>query len=90
MSKTKFFTHINRGVIDANTKRQKADPTAAIDPPVTYRKGKHGKGVYGNEIAIYDDQGNEVARVVYSPDKPLLPCGARMVIVSENEPKVIR
>lgn len=30
------------------------------------------------------------SRIIYSPDKPILPCGARLVIVSETAPEVAR
>lgn len=86
---TKFYTHINRGVIDSNRIKRKADPNAEVDPPVVFRRGKTGRGVYGNEIAILDDNGKEVARIVYSDKKPILSCGARVVIISSNEPKVV-
>lgn len=74
-----WFTHINRGVIDANRKHGRKDP------PVTFRRGKRGKATYAMEVALPAG-----SKVVYSADEPLLPCGARLVIVSPTAPEVIR
>jgi ribosomal protein S4E len=62
--------HINQHKIKANTKH------GTRDPVVTF-KGKHvGRATYCHQAVIVDEQGNEVARVIYRPDKPLS-CGAR-------------
>lgn len=80
---TEYYTHINRGVIDSNRKHQKNDP------PIVSKKGKSGKGKYGKTVIFRDENGNEVARIAYDPVKPILPCGARVVIISKFEPEVI-
>ena len=73
-----WYIHVNRNQIDANTKHKTHTPS------VRFQKGKHGKPVYCNEVQIPGP-----SRVIYSPHEPILPCGARLVIVSEQEPKVI-
>lgn len=73
-----YYTHINRGVIDSNRKHGRNDP------PVRFQKGKYGKSVYCHEVEFTN------GRVVYDHEGTLLPCGARLVIMSETEPKVIR
>lgn len=73
-----WFTHINRGVIDANRKHGRSDP------PVSIRKGKRGKAIYATHVRLPAG-----AEVIYSAHEPILPCGARMVIVSETQPEVI-
>jgi len=42
----------------------------------------------GNDVLILDDDGEVVARVIYSPDKPL-DCGAKCWIETFNEVVVI-
>jgi hypothetical protein len=74
-----YYTHINRGVIDANRKHGRNDP------PVRFQRGKYGKPTYAHEVRL-----PEGARVVYSADGTLLPCGARLVIVSTASPEVVR
>jgi hypothetical protein len=76
---TDYFTHVNRGVIDANRKHGRDDP------PVTFRRGKRGKATYCNEVALPPG-----SRMIYSAHEPLLPCGARLVVVSPTAPEVIR
>jgi hypothetical protein len=73
-----YYTHINRGVIDSNRKN------GTNNPPVRFQKGKHGKPTYAHVVEFPSG-----GRVVYDPHGRLLPCGARLVIQSEGEPKVI-
>jgi hypothetical protein len=74
-----WYTHINRGVIDSN-RIHKTDL-----PPITIRRGKSGKSFTAHEVEL-----PEKTRIIYSAHDPILNCGARVVIVSESEPKVIR
>ena len=74
-----YYTHINRNVIDSNRKHGRNDP------PVRFQKGKYGKAVYAHEVEL--PMGS---RVIYDPHARLLPCGARLVITSDEEPRVIR
>lgn len=81
-----YYTHINRGTIDSNRNRLKLDPDAILEPAVRYQKGKYGKPVYGFEVEI-----DGPSKVIYSGvDDPILPCGARIVIVSEVEPRIVK
>lgn len=73
-----YYTHINRGVIDSNRKHGRSDP------PITFRKGRRGKATYAHEVALPAG-----SRVIYSAHTPLLPCGARLVIVSDTAPTAI-
>lgn len=54
------------------------------EPIVRFQRGKYGKPTYCYEVAF------DGGRVVYDPDNPILPCGARLVIETETEPRVIR
>lgn len=76
----KTYIHVNMHVIRRNRKTGSKDPVITVK---TYDENK-----YGHLVIIYDNDGNEVARVVYRPDKPLS-CGATVwVEVSSNNGSV--
>jgi hypothetical protein len=77
----KTIIHVNQHKIRHNTK------TGDVEPVLTCKTYKSND--YGHEAVILDSNGNEVARVVYSPHKPLS-CGARVWIETQNEVKVIK
>jgi len=72
-----YYVHINRGTIDSNRKHGRNDP------PVRVQKGKYGKPKYCHEVAFS-------GKVVYDHEGTILPCGARLVIITEDEPRIIR
>jgi|TARA_R110000803_G_scaffold15817_2_gene43545 hypothetical protein len=72
--------HVNQHIIKRNRK------TGERKPVITCKTYKDNK--YGNSVIIKDDNGNEVAKVIYSPDKPL-GCGASVWIETKNEVEVI-
>jgi hypothetical protein len=74
-----WYTHVNRGVIDSNRKN------GTNNPPVRFQKGKYGKSTYAHEVEFPAG-----GRVIYDHEGTILPCGARLVIASEHEPKVVR
>jgi len=69
--------HVNQHVIRRNL--SVTDPSQH-EPPITVKDYKSNR--YASNVSIRDSEGNEVARVVYSPDKPLS-CGARVWIETE-------
>ena len=71
----KTIIHVNQHIIRANGK------SGATDPVLTYKSND-----YAHEAIIYDKLGIEVAKVIYSPDKPLS-CGAKVWIETENKVK---
>lgn len=73
-----YYTHVNRGVIDSNRRQGRNDP------PVRFQKGKYGKSTYAHEVSFRS------GRVIYDHEGTILPCGARLVIVSEEAPEVVR
>jgi len=79
----KTIIHVNQHKIRANTKKDLRD----LEPVLTVKTYKSND--YGYEAIIKDDNGNEIARVVYSPHKPLS-CGARVWIETRNEVEVIK
>ncbi len=72
----KTIIHVNQHAIKANRKHGKVDPVLTVK---TYNSN-----TYAHEAVIKDDKGNEVARVVYRPNKPLS-CGAHVWIETRAE-----
>lgn len=63
---------VNRHVIARNT------VTGSADPVISWRVGKSGKPRYAWGIKI-----DGPSEVVYDPRRPILKCGARLVIVCD-------
>ena len=80
MSKKKII-HINQHVIRKNTK------TGERNPVITCKT--YNTNDYADKVIIKDKDGDEVATIVYSPDKPLS-CGARVWIETKNEIQIIK
>jgi hypothetical protein len=72
----KKIIHVNQHVLRKNTKLGTDEPVLTVK---TYKNND-----YAHEAVIRDTEGNEVARVVYRPHKPL-PCGARCWIETNTE-----
>lgn len=73
------YVHVNRNVINRNTKH------GTNEPAVRFQRGRYGKPTYAHEVEIEGP-----SRVVYSPHEPVLPCGARLVITTEAKVKVVK
>jgi hypothetical protein len=73
--------HVNRGTIDKNRVR------GEDSPPLTMRRGKYGKGQYGDRILILDRNGEIAGEVVYNRDG-ILACGAKAVIIAHHGARV--
>jgi hypothetical protein len=78
-SKTLYYTHINRGVIDSNRKN------GTENPPIKFQRGKTGKATYAMEVALPAN-----SKVIYDSKGRILACGARLVIISEEAPTVVK
>jgi len=73
---TKKFIHVNQHRIRSNLKH------GTNDPVITVKEGR--KNTYGHSVKI-----NGPSEVIYGGiDKPILPCGARVVIVTEADVEV--
>jgi hypothetical protein len=79
-SSMKTIIHVNQHNIKANSK-------GAELPVITCKTYKENR--YASEVLILDKDGQECAKIVYSPDNPLS-CGARVWIETSNEIKIIR
>ena len=78
MKNPKTYIHVNQLVIRSNLKHGKNDPV------ITIKRGS--TNTYCHEVQIEGP-----CKVIYSGnDKPILNCGARVVIETEADVKVIR
>lgn len=76
----KRIIHVNQHKIKSNQK------TGAREPVLTVKSYKSND--YAHEAIIRDADCTEIARVVYSPDKPLS-CGARVWIETQLDVELI-
>tara|TARA_R110000850_G_scaffold91234_1_gene193787 strand:+ start:598 stop:837 length:240 start_codon:yes stop_codon:yes gene_type:complete len=77
----KTIIHVNQHVIKSNRKKGELEPVLTCK---TYKTN-----TYAHEAIIRDADGNEVARVVYRPDKPLS-CGAHVWIETRLDVETIK
>lgn len=77
----KTIIHVNQHVIRANKKNGEENPVLTCK---TYKEN-----IYAKELEILDESGNVVAKVIYSPNKPLS-CGARVWIETHHEVRVTK
>ena len=78
MKNKKTYIHVNQHVIRANKKLEKNDPV------ITVKSGKNN--TYCHEVEILGP-----SKVIYGGnDKPLLNCGARVVIETESEVNILK
>lgn len=69
-------------IIHVNQHKIKANNRGASEPVLTVKCGK--TNTYSNTAVILDSDGEEIARVVYRPEKPLS-CGAHVWIETQGE-----
>ena len=78
MKKRKTYIHVNQHVIRSNKKN------GTNDPVITIKQGS--KNVYCHQVAILGP-----SKVTYGGnDKPILSCGARVVIETEADIEIIK
>ena len=77
----KTIIHVNQHIIKSNAKNDTNNPVLTCK---TYKSND-----YGHQAIIKDKDGNDVARIIYSKDKPLS-CGARVWIETQNEVEIIK
>ena len=78
MRKRKTYIHVNQHVIRSNKKHDKNDPV------ITVKQGS--SNTYCHEVQI-----NGPSKVVYGGnEKPLLSCGARVVIETEASIDILK
>ena len=72
----KQIIHVNQHKIRSNTKNGTNDPVLTVK---TYKDNQ-----YAHQAILRDGDGKEIARVVYSADKPLS-CGAKVWIEFDTD-----
>ena len=78
MRKRKTYIHVNQHVIRSNKKNNENEPV------ITIKQGS--KNTYCHEVQI-----NGPSKIVYGGnDKPLLNCGARVVIETEHSIDILK
>ena len=78
MRKRKTYIHVNQHVIRSNKKNNENEPV------ITVKQGS--KNTYCHEVQI-----NGPSKVIYGGnEKPLLNCGARVVIETDSNIDIIR
>jgi len=75
----KTIIHVNQHVIKRNRKHGTNEPCLTVK---TYKDNR-----YTSSAIIHDKDGEEVARIVYRPHKPLS-CGAHCWIETQNQVSV--
>lgn len=74
-----WYVNINKHTIARNARH------GSNEPPVRISKGKSGKGIYCHEAKLPAG-----SKIIYSAAKPILKCGARLVIECPTQPEVMR
>ena len=77
----KTIIHVNQHIIKSNRKKGELESVLTCK---TYKSN-----TYAHEAIIRDADGNEVAKVVYRPDKPLS-CGAHVWIETQLDVETIK
>ena len=72
----KTIVHVNQHVIKANRRNGTDKPCLTVK---TYKSNR-----YAMEAVVLGNDGEEVARIVYRPHKPLS-CGAKLWIETDGE-----
>ena len=87
MTQAKKKIHVNQHVIRRNNKVDLSIEGALkeLEPCLAVKQGKENH--YGYEVVVEGNDGEELLRVKYSPDKPLS-CGARVWIESSQPVKI--
>jgi hypothetical protein len=68
------YISVNRQIIARNARH------GTKEPAISVRIGKSGKPRYVRSLKI-----NGPSKLLYDPSKPILKCGARLVIITEAE-----
>ena len=78
------YIHVNQGNIKGNLKTRRTGRDVPLKPVITIKDEDNKSNQYCNAVAIKGE-----SRVIYGHDKPLLSCGARVVIETEADVVVL-
>lgn len=73
------YLSVNRHTINRNTREGRNDP------PIRISRGKYGRPLYGRKVVI-----DGPSMLLYQSTRPILKCGARLVIATEAPVTVLR
>lgn len=84
------YVSVNRFKLARNTKMRRLAALRRGDmtpdePPIRVQRGKSGEKWYAFEVAI-----DGPSWMMYDPEKALLPCGARLVLVTDSRVRKIK
>lgn len=54
------------------------------EPPIRISKGKHGRPTYASRI-----RATGPVELIYDPDNPIMPCGARLALRTAGEVEIV-
>jgi len=77
----KTIIHVNQHIIKSNSKSEDKKPVITCK---TYKSNDYAK-----EVELLDANRNVIAKVIYSPDKPLS-CGAKVWIETLNDINIVK
>lgn len=77
----KTIIHVNQHIIKSNNNSEDKKPVITCK---TYKSNDYAK-----EVELLDANRNVIAKVIYSPDKPLS-CGAKVWIETLNDINIVR
>jgi len=78
----KKYIHVNQGNIKGNLKTRREGRDQDFQPVITIKEGKNN--TYCNAVSILGP-----SKIIYGHDKPLLPCGARVIIITDSEIEIL-
>jgi len=76
------YIHVNQHNIKGNLKTRREGRDQDLQPVITIKEGQ--TNTYCNAVAILGP-----SKVIYGHNKPLLPCGARVVIQTDADLQII-
>lgn len=78
-----FYLHISKNVIQQNAKALAEGRPQDVRPVIRIQQGRYGESRYCNRVRFTEGE------IVYDAERALLPCGAKLVIQTPNEPEII-
>ena len=82
MDRRMKYIHVNQGNIKGNLKTLRTGRDHELKPVITIKEGRSNE--YCNAVAILGP-----SKVIYGHDKPLLSCGARVVIETDADVEIL-
>tara|TARA_B100000809_G_scaffold110_1_gene158 strand:+ start:143 stop:385 length:243 start_codon:yes stop_codon:yes gene_type:complete len=78
----KKYIHVNQGNIKGNIKTRREERDQELQPVITIKEGN--TNTYCNAVSILGP-----SKIIYGHDKKLLSCGARVVVETDAEIRIL-